>query len=129
HDQVGLVQRGGSPHERSGDPRRHQQQRGVRPDLGAYPGDLARPQTREPARAKPPALLGHPALAIKLRGPLAQPIAAVRALGEVRAHLRAAALANHEEVRTTRAHNPIVERENGAQMAYTVAATISAITS
>ena len=52
--------------------------------------------------------LGDAAVAVELRRPLAQPVAAVRALGDVRAHLRPAALADHEQVRAAGAHEPIV---------------------
>ena len=49
-------------------------------------------------------------VAIELRRPLAQAVAAVRALGDVRADLGAAVLADHEEIGCATAHAPILER-------------------
>ena len=48
--------------------------------------------------------LGDPALPVELRSPLAQPAAAIRAFGYVRADLGLAVLANYEQVRAASAH-------------------------
>src|SRR5512132_1457333 len=89
------------PEERKRDERdRRHRPRG---DLAADAGDLSRPQPRQPrhgalAGAPRPARLGHRPVALDLRRALAQARAAVRALGDVRADLVAAVLADDEQV-------------------------------
>ncbi len=73
--------------------------------LVADPGDLAAAQTRQRRRRRTAARpLGDPAVAIDLRRALAQPRAAIRALGDVRADLRSAVLADDEQIRATGTH-------------------------
>ena len=78
----------------------------VRVRLGPDAGDLAAAQPRERRRQRPAAgALGDATVAIELRRALAQPCAAVRALGYVRADLRSAVLADDEEIWTAGAHD------------------------
>src|SRR4051812_8899920 len=84
--------------DRGGQRRDDQRQRGPGPDVGGDPLDLVGPQPRQPR----PALLWWPLggrAALELGGPLANPLPAIRALGDVRADLGPAVLADDEEVR------------------------------
>ena len=86
----------------------------VRVALDADAGDLVRPQAAQARRRGRSVLLPaqpttrragcarHAPVALDLRSPLAQPRPAVRALGDVGADLRPAALADDEEVRVGR---------------------------
>ena len=108
HDQVGRRAERRAPQDGPDQPERDEQQRGVRPCLGPDPGDLAAAQARQRRGARP-AALADAALTVELGGPFAQPVAAVRAFGDVRAHLGPAALADDEQIGAARAHDPIVE--------------------
>src|SRR5439155_15404197 len=106
------VERSGADHEIDAEARRHDRDRRPRApqDVGAQAGDLAGPQAPQPraacrlglpapAASGPARLAGGPgAAALDLRRPLADPLAAVRAFGDVRADLRPAVLADDEEI-------------------------------
>ena len=92
------------PEERSSKPGQDQRDRRVGTRLTADPGDLAAAQTGQRGARRPTLTLADAAVAVELRGPLAQPAAAVRAFGDVRADLGLAVLANYEQVRAAGAH-------------------------
>ncbi len=77
-----------APQQAAGQAGDDQGDRRVRARVGGDPGNLAAAQARErgPGRPAQP-LLGHASLAVDLRRPLAQAVAAVRTLGDVWAHL------------------------------------------
>ncbi len=104
-DQVADADQRRAPEQAADQAEDDEDDRRVRPRLGPDPRDLAPLEPRQRRRGRAPAAaLGHPALAVDLRRALTEPVAAVRALGDVRAHLGSAVLADHEQIGAAGAH-------------------------
>src|SRR5579864_115153 len=103
-DYLAEAEQARAPEQAAEQPERDQPDREVGVRFAADPGDFAPTQPGERWGWGPPALLGQAAVAVELRRALAQPVAAVRALGDVRAHFGPAAPTDDEQVRVTGAH-------------------------